>query len=175
MLSGDVRKAIAVFDGVIAAEPANVEARFDRAVALLKLGENAKASSEFEKIALDEHNALRASAAYHNALALDRLGRLDEAQTWADRAIALDNQFDAAMLLSGSLSERRGELEAAARSYLAYLRRHAGSTVAMLRLGVCAQRAGRADVARIYLKKVIAAAPDSPEAAEARKFLVMWE
>jgi len=30
-------------------------------------------------------------------------------------------------------------------------------------------------VARTYLTGVIAKAPDSPEAVEARKFLVMWE
>ncbi len=175
MLSGEVARSIQVFDQVIASDPTAIEARFNRAVALLKLGENARASAEFEKIALDEHNLLRAGAAYHNALALDRLGRLDEAQTWADRALALDNGFDAAMLLSGSVSERRGDLESAARSYLAYLRRHPGSTAAMLRLGVCAHRANRLDVATTYLKRVVAAAPNSAEAAEARKFLVMWE
>jgi tetratricopeptide (TPR) repeat protein len=175
MLSGDVKKAMQVFDALIAADPTAIEARFNRAVALLKLGENAKASAEFEKIALDEHNLLRATAAYHKALALDRLGRLGEAQTWADRAIALDNGFDAAMLLAGTISERRGELEAAARSYLAYLRRHPDSTAALLRLGICAHRANRLDVAGTYLKRVIAAAPNSAEAAEARKFLIMWE
>jgi len=170
-----VKKSIAVFDSVIASDPNAVDARFNRGVALLKLGENAQASAEFEKIALDEHNALRASAAYHDALALDRLGRLADAQTWADRAIALDNDFDAAILLSGTISERRGDLEGAARSYLAYLRRHPESTAAMLRLGVCASRAGRQDVALTSLRTVVAAAPDSPEATEARKFLVMWE
>lgn len=175
MMSGDVKQAIAIFDAVIASDPNAIEAHFNRAVALLKLGENAKASAEFEKIALDEHNMLRASAAYHNALALDRLGRLADAQKWADRALALDSRFDAALLLYGSLTERGGDVEGAARAYLAYLRRHPGSTVAMLRLGVCAHRAGRQDVAQAYLKKVVTTAPDSAEAAEARKFLVMWE
>jgi tetratricopeptide (TPR) repeat protein len=175
MLSGDAKKAVDVFDGVIAADPAMIEARFNRAVALLKLGELTKASTEFEKIALDEHNMLRASAAYHNALALDRLGHTADALIWADRALALDNSFDAALLLSGSLNERSGRIETAARSYLTYLRRHPDSTAAMLRLGVCAQRANRLDVATAYLKRVVAVAPDSMEAAEARKFLVMWE
>lgn len=175
MLSGRTKQALAVFDGAIAADSTLIEARFNRAVALLKLGENAKASAEFEKIALDEHNLLRASAAYHDALALDRLGRLDDAQTWADRALALDNGFDAAMLLSGSISERRGDVQTATRSYLAYLRRHPDSTAALLRIGICAQRANRLDVAQTYLKRVITLAPDSAEAAEARKFLIMWE
>ncbi len=175
MLSGDPKKAIAVFDGVIASDPTMIEARFNRAVALLKIGENARASAEFEKIAFDEHNMLRASAAYHDALALDRMGRTADAIVWADRSLALDNTFDSATLLSAALRERAGQIDAAARAYFAYLQRHPDSVDAMLRFGICAQRADRLDVARTYLRKVIALAPDSLEAAEARKFLVMWE
>lgn len=175
MLGGDPRGSIAVFDALIRSDPSMTEARFNRAVALLKVGENAKASEEFEKIALDEHNMLRASAAYHDALALDRMGRTADALTWADRALALDNGFDSALLLAGALRERMGEVEAAARSYLTYVQRHPDSPTAMLRLGICAQRADRLDVARTYLKRVIAVAPNSTDAAEARKFLVMWE
>lgn len=175
MLAGDPQKAIAVFDGVIAADPTMIEARFNRGVALLKLGQNAKASAEFEKIAFDEHNLLRATAAYHDALALDRMGRTADALLWADRALALDNSFDSATLLSAALNERAGHVEAAARHYHTYLERHPDSLSAMLRFGICAQRADRLDVARVYLRKVIAQAPDSTEAAEARKFLVMWE
>ena len=56
-----------------------------------------------------------------------------------------------------------------------YLERHPDSTAALLRFGICAQRADRIELARTYLKRVIALAPDSTDAAEARKFLVMWE
>lgn len=175
MMSGQVAESIAVFDALIAANPELVEARFNRGIAELKLGRPEKASADFSAIALDEHNLLRASAAYHNALALDRLGRAAEAQVWADRAVALDNDFDAARLLSGVFRERAGDLTGAARTYLEYLKRHPDSTAAMLRLGVTAQRAGRSDVAMTYLKRVISEAPDSPEAVEARKFLILWE
>ena len=175
MLSGDPKKAVAVFDGVIASDPTMIEARFNRAVALLKLGENAKASAEFEKIAYDEHNMLRASAAYHDALALDRMGRTAEALVWADRSLALDNTFDSATLLAAALRERAGQIEPAARAYFSYLQRHPDSIDAMLRFGICAQRAGRLDVASTYLRKVIALAPDSLQATQARAFLVMWE
>lgn len=175
MLGGDPKGAIAVFDGVIAADPTMLEARFNRGVALLKTGENAKASAEFEKIAFDEHNMLRATAAYHDALALDRMNHTADALLWVDRAIALDNTFDSAFLLAGALHERAGQIEPAARSYHTYLERHPDSTAALLRFGICAQRADRIELARTYLKRVIALAPDSTDAAEARKFLVMWE
>ena len=175
MLTGDPKGAIAVFDAALAADPSMIEARFNRAVAQLKLGQNAKASAEFEKIAFDEHNLLRATAAYHDALALDRMNRPADALLWADRALALDNDFDAAYLLSGALHERAGQVEAAARSYHTYLERHPDSTAALLRFGICAQRANRLELARTYLQKVITLAPESTDADEARKFLVMWE
>ena len=41
MLAGDPKGAITVFDGVIAADPSMLEARFNRGVALLKTGQNA--------------------------------------------------------------------------------------------------------------------------------------
>ena len=47
--------------------------------------------------------------------------------------------------------------------------------VALLRFGLAAQKSGRTDVARTYLERAIAASPQSAEAIEARKFLVMWE
>lgn len=155
--------------------PALAEARFNRAVALLKLKESAKASADFEQISADEKSALRATAAYHNALALDRLGRPSDAETWLSRAIELDARFDPALLYIGVLRERRGDFQGAGRAYLDYMKRNPDSTAAMLRLGVSAHRAGRSDVAKTYLQKVIALAPESPEATEARKFLVMWE
>ena len=73
------------------------------------------------------------------------------------------------------LRERRGELQGAGRAYFDYLKKHPDSIVAKLRFGISAHAAGRTDVAKSYLRQVVDAAPQSPEAAEARKFLVMWE
>lgn len=73
------------------------------------------------------------------------------------------------------LRENRGELQGAGRAYLAYLERHPQSVVALLRFGLAAQKSGQIETAKTYLGRVIAAAPRSLEAAEARKYLVMWE
>lgn len=175
LLKGDNAKAIASFDAALKLQPALLEARFNRALALLRSGEAAKASPEFEKIFADETTPLRGEAAYHNAVALDRLGRNADAETWLTRALALDEKLDAALLYIGALRERRGDLQGAGRAYLDYLKAHPDSPSALLRFALTAQRAGRNDVAKNYLQRVIAAAPDSPEAVEARKFLVMWE
>jgi tetratricopeptide (TPR) repeat protein len=175
MLAGDAAKGLAAFDRALELDPNLAEARFNRAVALLKLNDPAAASAEFARIAGDDRPSLRASAAYHNALALDRLKRREEAQKWLTRALELDPRLDAALLYSGVLHERAGNLQAAGRAYSEYLKRNPDSTVAMLRFGISAHRAGFADTARGYLRRVLDRAPDSPEAVEARKFLVMWE
>lgn len=156
-------------------QPALAEARFNRAVALLRLGQSAKASADLEKIFADEASPLRAGAAYHNAVALDRLGRAKDAENWLHRALALDPALDAALLYTGLLRERRGDYQGAGRAFFDYLKKHPDSIVAKLRFGIAAHASGRADVAKTYLQQVIDAAPRSLEATEARKYLVMWE
>lgn len=174
MLAGDTKLSVTDFDTALELEPALAEARFNRAVALLKLGEYARASKELETV-FSGTSSLRAWAAYHDALALDAMSKPAEAEAWLARALEADPQLDDALFYSGVLHERRGDLQAAGRAYKTYLDRHPDSVGAMLRFGVCAQRAGSAGTAKAYLDGVIKASPDSAEAAEARKFLVMWE
>jgi tetratricopeptide (TPR) repeat protein len=174
MLAGDTKRSITDFDTALELEPSMAEARFNRAVALLKLGEYERASKELATI-YSGTSPLRARAAYHEALTLDAMQKPAEAEAWLARALEADPQLDDALFYSGVLKERRGDLQAAGRAYKAYLDRHPDSVGAMLRFGVCAQRDGEIDTAKAYLERVIKASPDSAEAAEARKFLVMWE
>lgn len=175
LLDGDLKKALASFDRALELDPNLTEARLNRAVALLRTGAFAKASAELERVASDPTSKLRGDAAYHNAIALDRLGRAADAEAWLERALKLDPRLEAALLYTGMLRERRGDLQGAGRAYLDYLKAHPDSPVALLRFGVSAQKAGRAEVAKSYLQRVIALAPRSNEAVEAQKFLVLWE
>ena len=174
-MKGDAPKALTAFDGALKLEPSLSEARVNRGLALLHLGRFAESSAELQKAYADESSPVRADAAYHTAIALDRLGKPKEAEEWLDRALKLNAKLDAALLYAGMLRERRGDLQAAGRAYLDYLKAHPDSAVAMLRFGVSAQKAGSPDVAKSYLQRVIQLAPDSTEAIEARKYLVLWE
>ena len=175
MLAGDAKRSITDFDTALELEPNMTEARFNRAVALLRTGEYPRASKEFETIFAGT-SALRARAAYHDALALDAMGKAPDAEKWLARALSVDPQLDDALFYSGVLYERRGDLQAAGRAYKTYIERHPDSIGARLRFGVCAQRAGEIDVAKTYFNWVVKSAPaNSPEAIEASKFLVMWE
>jgi len=141
----------------------------------LRTGSFAKASAELERLASDQSSPLRADAAYHNAIALDRLGRTGDAAAWVEKALQLDPKLDAALLYLGMLRERQNDLQAAGKAYLDYLETHPDSRIALLRFGVSAQKAGRPDVAKSYLQRVITLGPRTPEAVEAQKYLVMWE
>ena len=176
MVGGDLTKAIRSFDEALKHDARLEQARLNRGIAYFRAGQLAKAAADLETLANDEHSLVRADAAYHLALALDRLGRASDAETWIERAMKLDNDLDAAVLYAGMLRERRGDLQGAGRAYLDYLKKHPDSPVALLRFGVCAQRSGRTDVAKSYLQRVVSLAPPkSAEAVEARKYLVMWE
>jgi tetratricopeptide (TPR) repeat protein len=175
MLGGDLANAAAAFERALTLDASLQEARLNRGIARLRLGELAKASEDFAKLVDDERSSFRADAAYHNAIALDRLGRAADAEKSLERALALDAKLDGALLYLGMLRERRGDLQGAGAAYRDYLKAHPDSVVATLRFGISAQKAGRIDVARSYFQRVIALAPDSAEAMEARKFLVMWE
>jgi tetratricopeptide (TPR) repeat protein len=175
MLEGSLQPAVQSFDLAIDLDPKLAAARFNRAIAWLKLAELSRASSELSSLYDDPSSSLRAAAAYHNALALDGLGRAADAETWLRRALALDPRYDSAVLYLGILLERRGDLQGAGKQYKEFVTRNPSSPVGHLRFGVSAQRAGFNEVARKSLQRVVDLAPDSPEAAEARKFLVMWE
>ena len=174
-MKDDTAKALAAFDRALQLEAGLSEARLNRGLALLRLGRFADSSAELQKVFADERSAVRADAAYHNAIALDRLNRSADAEAWLDRALKLNPKLDAALLYAGMLRERRGDLQGAGRAYLDYLKAHPDSVLAMLRFGVSAQKAGSVDVAKSYLQRVIQLAPESTEAIEARKYLVMWE
>ena len=175
MLSGDLPKAVAAFETALDIDPNLTEAKFNRAVAWMRMGQTQRASETFAQIANDEKNPMRATAAFHNALALDALGKPADAEQWLETAIKIDPTLDSALLYLGALRERRGDLQAAGKAYKDFLAAHPDSIIAMLRFGVSAQRAGFVDVGKKYLQKVVDTAPNSAEAVEARKFLVMWE
>jgi tetratricopeptide (TPR) repeat protein len=174
---GRLDAALATFTRGAEENPDSLETRFNRGVVLLRLGQFDDAAAAFEKIwgVTDARPSLRASAAYHRALAAERLGRLEEASHWLDRSLELDPRSSDALLYAGVVLEKRGRFAQAGERYRAYLDNDPGSTVAMLRFGIVAHRAGHRDLAVKYLREVARRSPDSHEAVEARKFLVMWE
>ena len=177
MQKGQLDVALATFTRGAEENPASFETRFNRGVVLLRLDRLDEAARAFEEIwnVKDARPSLRASAANHRALAAERLERLEEASAWLDRSLEIEPRSPDALLYSGVVLEKRGRFAEAGKRYCAYLDNDPDSTVAMLRFGIVAHRAGHRDLAVKYLRQVALRSPDSQEAVEARKFLVMWE
>jgi tetratricopeptide (TPR) repeat protein len=177
MLDDHVREALPHFERAITLDPALIEPHFNRAIAWLKLERFADAAKELDAIYRNPANAvtIRADAAYHLGIATQALGSSNVAEQWFMHARELDPRLDGALLYLGALRESRGDFSGAGEAYRDFLQRHPESVVAMLRFAVVAQRAGHVDVAQKYFRQVIDGSPDSVEAAEARKYLVMWE
>lgn len=175
-MNGKLSDALATFDRVLQTDPDFHEARFNRGIVLLKQRAFADAAAMFKRVHAAAATAeLKARAAYHHALAEDGRNDLAAAVIWLDHALEADSSLSEAKLYRGVLLERQREFVEAGEAYRDYLVDEPKSVVAKLRFGVVAHRAGFPETAKRYLEMVIDQAPQSLEAAEARKFLVMWE
>jgi len=175
LFSGREAEAIVIFDALVASDPTFVEARFNRAVALLRSRKYDAAAKDFGQVMTLENHPLRASAAFHRAICDESAGRRPDAIANLNIAVAVDPDLIDAHLYLGIVLEKQGDCEAAGRQYQEVLSRRPDSLTAMLRFGICAHRKGFKDTAISYLRRVVEAAPGSPEAMEAEKYLVMLE
>ena len=176
LMAGDADAAIRFFTAALAADPSAVEPRFNRAIARLQIEDPAGAIADLDALwSLELAETLRGSIAYHRAIASDRAGNAAEALQWIEKAIPLDPDSADALLYAGVILEKQRRFPEAGKRYRAFLDRRPDSIIGMLRFGVAAHRAGHRDVSRKYLWEVVKKAPESREAIEARKFLVMWE
>jgi tetratricopeptide (TPR) repeat protein len=175
LLNGDHQKALQTFAAVLELDGRFVEARFNRAIVLLQLQRYPQAAAELETILELDESPLVARASYHRALAAHGAGDLATAEQWLRKATTAEPDLSDAWLYLGVVLERQNRFAEAGEAYRTFLHFHPASTVALLRFGVVAHRAGFPDTARRNLRQAIQLAPNAPEAVEARKYLLMLE
>jgi len=175
LLAGRLEEARVQFDAILVRDPEFVQAHFNRGLTLLKLGDAPGAIEEFRTVWNAEGSAMKASTAFHIALAEQSRDRLTDAGKWLDEAIKINPDFAEAHLVRGTILERLGQFEKAGRAYREVMRIQPTSAVAMLRFGVSAWRAGFRDTALTSLRQVESLAPGSREALEAQKYLLIME
>ncbi len=175
MMTGKPEAALATFDAAIADGDAREELRFNRAVVLLKLRRFELASTALSPLTASQDLSMSTRARLHLAIALEGQGKLPAAEAELLEALRLDDAYDDAWVYLGALRERRGDFRQAGEAYKAHLKRHPDAVVSLLRFGIVAWRAGYPDTAVKQLRRVRELAPNSVEAAEAAKFLLLLE
>jgi len=175
LLSDRLEEAKVQFDAILKRDPNFIQARFNRGLTLLRMGDAPGAVVEFEKVWQSDEAALRPAAAFHIALAEQSRERFAEAEKWLDEAIRVKPDFAEAHLVRGTILERTKRFEQAGRAYKEVLRIQPKSVIALLRFGVSAWRAGFRETAITSLRQVESMAPGSREALEARKYLLIME
>jgi tetratricopeptide (TPR) repeat protein len=175
LLADRVEEAKVQFDAILARDPSFVQSRFNKGLTLLRLGDSSGAIADFTMVWEGDDAPLKAPAAFHIALAEQSRQRLAEAEAWLVEAVRVDPSFSDAHLVRGTILERMRRFEEAGRAYREVLRIQPNSTIATLRFGVSAWRAGFRDTAITHLRRVESMAPGSREALEARKYLLILE
>ncbi len=168
-------EAKVVFEAILARDPDLTHARFNRGLTLLKLGDPVGASEDLEIVWKSDDQQLRPTAAFYLALAEQERLRLEEAEAWLAKAVALKPDFAPAHLARGTVLERMNQFEKAGRSYREALKLDPRSAIATLRFGVSAWRAGFRESALTHLRQVESMSPGSREAMEAQKYLLILE
>ncbi len=174
-MNGKLDAAQVSFTQAIAADPGFIEPKINRGILSLRRSKFDEANRDLEAAYTSATGDLKAAAAFHRALAEDGLGKSRAAHEWIQKALAVRADYPDAILYSGVILEKLRRFEEAGKAYRRFLELSPDSVVALLRFGVVAHRAGFRDTAIQYLQRVVKLAPDSAEAMEARKFLVMWD
>jgi Tfp pilus assembly protein PilF len=174
LMKNDLPPAVAAFRRALAADASFAHARFNLGVALIRLKDYGAARRELTSVA-SASPELANLAALHLGLLELRSGDAAAAAPWLDQVVAAEPDNADAHFHRGVAHESAGDLQAAGRSYRQFLQLRPDSAAGHLRFGVSALRAGKAETAKRYLRHAIELAPGSPEAAEAQKFLVIWD
>ena len=175
LIEGNLEEASALLGRAVEIAPSADNARYNRGLARLASSDLAGAAEDFELVASLESSQLGARAAYHRALVSAHRSDWRSAEAWSQRALQLDSLLPDARLMLGYSLERQNKWAAAGQEYKTFVADYPSATWAMVRFAVTAMRAGFPETARAWLRRASQADPDSAEAVEARKYLVMLE
>jgi len=116
-----------------------------------------------------------ASAWNHLAVALEELGRTEEALVAYDRALAADGSYWQAVFNRGLLLRKQGRDGEAMEMFRRVLELHSGHAASHYELGVLHGTRGEEARAREHLEAALAAEPEHPRARQIRQLLAALE
>ncbi len=170
MTAGQPAPAVEYFTRALQLAPAFSDARNNRGAAYMQLGQYSAAEADLVQVLGDRFYPNRAGV-YFNLGSLHLLkGSLAAAEENLRRATVPTGPIEAYLLL-GEVEERLGKMELAESALRDGVSRAPERADLVLALAAFLERRGRTSEARTYFEKVVALAPGSPEAEQARLWL----
>lgn len=154
-------------------EPQNATARYDLALAVARLGDEARAVALLEDAV---HRDPGFAAAWANLVSLELLrGNLGAARTAADRFVALAPSSVRARYQRGLVALAAGDVNTARTDFRALLETDPSYAIAHYDLALVEQRDGRDEAARAELQRALALSPGYARARFALATVLLHE
>ncbi len=167
---GNPAKAVEAFNRALALAPQYSDVRNNRGAAYVQLGQFAMAEADYLTVLSDSTHANRASVYFNlGSLYLGR-GNLSAAEENLRRAAVPSGPIEAFFLLA-QVEEKLGKVELAEAAFRSAIDKAPERPDIALGLGMLLESQGRKEEARDVFRRVVALAPDSVEATQARSHL----
>ena len=165
---GNAAKAVESFNRALLLAPRYSDALNNRGVAYMQLGQFSLAESDFLSVLSDETHANRAGVYFNLGSLYNARGNLTAAEENLRRATRGGTGPGEAYLLLGQVEEKLGKAALAETAYRDAMNRAPERAEVILALAKLVDAQGRKGEARELYLKIIAVAPKSPEAQQAR-------
>ena len=167
----DYQPAVSAFSEALRLDPEFVEARNNRGVAWMEMGKLYEGEADFQSVISGSVSREKMNAHFNLGLLEMKREEWEEAEKEFTVVLAEDPKYIRACRERGIVRVRREEFADALDDLLRYLRIEPKDPTANYNAALALLTTGRRDVARKYMQRVVAAAPESEEAKKAKRFL----
>jgi tetratricopeptide (TPR) repeat protein len=167
----DYDAAIGSFTEALRLDPQFVEALNNRGVAFMEKGMTREAEADFQAVLSAKVSREKMNAHFNQGLLEIRREAWEPAEREFSIVLAEDPKYVRAYRERGIVRVRREEFADGLDDLLKYLKTDPKDAGANYSAALALLTTGRRDVARKYMQRTVAAAPESEEAKKARRFL----
>jgi tetratricopeptide (TPR) repeat protein len=167
----DYKNAIGAFSDALRLDSSFVEARNNRGVAWMESGRFSEAEADFQAVLDGPPSPEKVNAHYNLGLLYSRREAWREAEREFSLTLADAPENDRAFRARGLARVKLDDFKGALEDFLTVLKSDPRDPVANYQAAVCLLASGHRDLARRYMDRALASAPESDEGRRARRFL----
>jgi tetratricopeptide (TPR) repeat protein len=167
----DYLSAVRAFSDALALESTFVEARNNRGVAWLQMGKWEDAEADFQAVLDGPPTPEKVNAHYNLGLLYEKQSRYADAERELSLAVTDAPDNTQAFRARGVVRMKLGQNAAALEDFLVVLKNDQKDAVANYQAAICLLASDRRDLARKFMQRAAAAAPESDEGRKATRWL----